>query len=63
MATDKQTFGVPKFEFPTFDANNYRTWAHMCQVFFIEHGVWDIVDGSELNPAGNVIPRAIDGKL
>src|SRR5205809_8123338 len=53
---------LPKFDFPSFKPESYRTWSHMARIFFVQHELFDIVNGNEPNPAGaNVIPKVHDG--
>jgi hypothetical protein len=48
MVDIPKLLALPKFEFPTFKVKEYRTWAHMAKVFFIQHDLYNIVDGSEV---------------
>ena len=52
---------LPKFDFPSFKPENYRTWSHMARIFFVQHELFDIVNGNVPNPAGDVIPKVHDG--
>ena len=53
---------LPKLDFPTFKPENYRTWSHMARIFFVQHELFDIVNGNEPNPAGtNILPKVHDG--
>ena len=52
---------LPKFDFPSFKPENYRTWCHIARIFFVQHELFDIVNGNEPNPAGDVIPKVHDG--
>ena len=53
---------LPKIDFPTFKSANYHTWSHMTRIFFIQHGLYSIVNGYEPNPASpNILPTVFDG--
>src|SRR5436305_6181647 len=53
-----------RVEFPTFKSANYRTWSHMARVFFVQHDLFGIVDGTDSNPAGEgILPKVHDGKV
>jgi len=52
---------LPKFDFPSFKPENYRTWSHMARIFFVQHELFGIVNGNEPNLAGDVIPKVHDG--
>jgi hypothetical protein len=68
MSTESiQQLALPKVSFPVFKAanqtTNYRTWKDMAKSFFIQHKLFGIVNGSDLNPAGNVLPQSHDGEI
>ena len=52
---------LPNIDFPSFKPANYRTWSHMARIFFVQHGLFDIVTGNEPKPAGNVLPKVFNG--
>jgi len=53
---------LPKIDFPTFKSANYHAWPHMARIFFVQHGLYSIVNGYETNPAGpNILPKVFDG--
>ena len=52
---------LPKFDFPSFKPENYHTWSHMARIFFVQHKLFDIVNGNEPNPAGDILPKVHDG--
>jgi hypothetical protein len=64
MSDNIKQLSLPKYEFPIFKVKDWRTWQHMAKVFFIQHDLYRIVDGSEENPAGaDVLPKTFDGKI
>jgi hypothetical protein len=62
-ASNIQQLVLPRVNFPPFKKGNYRTWADMAKSFFIQHKLFGIVNGSEPNPAGNVLPQSHDGEI
>jgi len=55
--------GLPKFDFPSFKPSNYRAWAHMANVFFVRHELFNTVNGAKLNAAGNALRKVIEGHI
>jgi len=54
--------GLPKIDFPTFKSANYRAWSYMARIFFVQHSLYSIVNGYEINLAGpNILPKVFDG--
>ena len=51
---------LPKLDFPSFKPENYRTWSHMARIFFVQHELFDIVNGNVSNPAGDPTPTWSD---
>jgi len=53
---------LPKIDFPTFKSANYCAWSHMARIFFVQHGLYSIVNRYEPNPAGpTILPKVFDG--
>jgi hypothetical protein len=62
-ANNIQQLVLPRVNFPPFKKGNYRTWADMAKSCFIQHKLFGIVNGNDLNPAGNVIPQSYDSEI
>ena len=53
---------LSKFDFPTFKSANYHAWSHIARIFFVQHSLFDIINGNETNPAAsNILFKVLDG--
>jgi len=66
--SDTSAYSLPLPKLPPlllgkFNANNFYDWMHTAQRFFVQYKLWDIVIGDSVNPAGDVEPSVVSGKI
>ena len=58
MSESKSHHDVPKLE-----ANNYYAWSYHIEMRLRKLGVWSIVNGEELRPAGSTNHKTVKGSV
>jgi hypothetical protein len=50
---------MPETAFEKLNEKNYADWCYMMEALLIEKDLWDVVNGTEVRPAGSVNSKAV----
>ena len=50
---------MPDTAFEKRNETNFSNWYYMMEVLLVEKDLWNVVDGSEVQPHGSVNPRPV----